>query len=243
MSVQLRITQPSRFRIAAAALVHIYTASGAVLAFIGVRAVLDHDNRLAFLTMLAATAIDSSDGLFARLARVKAVLPAIDGARIDDIVDYITFVFLPMLLIERSGALPAGFALPVVAIVLVSSAVGFTLSDAKTSDHFFTGFPSYWNVVVLYLYVFKAPAAVNAAVLVALSVLIFVRTRYVYPSRTPQLRRLTVALGILWAAAIAVVIWQLPAPPRWLAILSLIFPVYYTVLSFALHARGQAHAA
>src|SRR5436189_1555154 len=146
MAVQLRITQPSRFRTAAAALVHVYTASGAVLAFIGVRAVLQRDDRLAFLTMLAATAIDSSDGMFARLARVKAVLPTVDGARIDDIVDYITFVFLPMLLIERSGALPSGFALPVVTIVLVSSAFGFSLTDAKTADHFFTGFPSYWNV-------------------------------------------------------------------------------------------------
>ena len=41
-------------------------------------------------------------------ARVKEVLPDVDGARIDDIVDYLTFVFLPMLLIFRDGRATAG---------------------------------------------------------------------------------------------------------------------------------------
>src|SRR4051812_4641614 len=91
--------QPSRFRVLAA-LVHAYTASGAVLAFIGVGAVLRNDARLAFLMMFAATVVDATDGVLARLVRVKEVLPDVDGARIDDIVDYVTFVFLPMLLIE-----------------------------------------------------------------------------------------------------------------------------------------------
>jgi phosphatidylcholine synthase len=236
MSVQIRASEPSHSRVFAA-LVHAYTALGAVLAFIGARAVLRGDPRLAFLTMLAATIVDSTDGLLARRARVKEVLPGVDGARIDDIVDYITFVFLPMLLLEHEGRLPEGIGLGVVAVVLVTSAFGFAASDAKTSDHYFTGFPSYWNVVALYLYVFDTPRAVNALVLLALSAMIFVRIHYVYPSRTPTLRRLTVALGCAWAVSVAVLIWTLPSPPRWLAIGSLVFPVYYTVLSFVLHAR------
>jgi phosphatidylcholine synthase len=243
MTVDTRDVEPSHSRLFAA-LVHIYTASGALLAFIGVRAVLRNDDRLAFVAMFLATAIDSTDGLLARRARVKDVLPQYDGARIDDIVDYLTFVFLPMLLIERSGGLPAGLALPIVGIVLVSSAFGFSASDAKTADHYFTGFPSYWNIVVFYLYVFRMPPAVNAIVLVALSAMIFVRVRYIYPSRTPIMRRLTVTIGCAWAVTVALLIWQLAAPPRWLAILSLVFPVYYTVMSFVLHAQSrQVHAA
>jgi phosphatidylcholine synthase len=230
--------QPSRFRLLAG-LVHAYTASGAVLAFVGVGAVLRSDVRLAFLMMLAATIVDSTDGVLARLARVKEVLPAVDGARIDDIVDYITFVFLPMLLIERAGGLPPGLALPVVAVVLVSSALGFAAADAKTADHFFTGFPSYWNVVVLYLYVFRTPPAVNAILLVALSAMIFVRIGFIYPSRTRPLRGLTLTLGAAWTVSVAVLIWTLPDPPRGLAILSLVFPVYYLVASLILHMRRQ----
>jgi phosphatidylcholine synthase len=163
------------------------------------------------------------------------VLPEIDGARIDDIVDYITFVFLPLLLLDASGGLPRFAAIPVAAVVLLSSMYGFVAPDAKTSDHFFTGFPSYWNIVVLYLLLFGTSPGVNAIVLLVLSALVFVRIGYVYPSRTPTLRPLTLAFGSLWAVQVAAIIVMWPAPPRWLSISSLAFPVYYLVLSLALH--------
>jgi phosphatidylcholine synthase len=238
MDVHAPVAQPSRSRVLAG-LVHAYTAVGAVLAFVGVRAVLRKDERLAFMMMFAATLVDSTDGVLARLARVKEVLPKIDGARIDDIVDYITFVFLPLLLLERAGGLPSTVALPVVAIVLIASAFGFAATDAKTADHFFTGFPSYWNIVVLYLYVFKTAPLLNAVLLVLLSALIFLRVGFIYPSRTRALRGLTLTLGITWGILVALLIWTLPDPPRWAAILSLVFPVYYFVASLILHARRR----
>ena len=160
--------KPFRIPFAAAA-VHAYTASGAILAFIGIRAVFAGDARLAFAMMFVATVIDSTDGVLARAARVKETLPSVDGARIDDIVDYLTFVVLPMLLLDRFGFLPARIGLLVVAIVLLSSAYGFGSADAKTTDHFFTGFPWYWNIVALYLYLFAVPAGASAAILILLS--------------------------------------------------------------------------
>jgi phosphatidylcholine synthase len=95
-------------------LVHTFTASGAIVAFLGVVAVLSSNYRAAFLWMLAAMAIDATDGLLARALRVKERLPDIDGARIDDTVDYLTFVFLPMLLLYHAGAFPAGWGIAVV---------------------------------------------------------------------------------------------------------------------------------
>src|SRR5690242_13867811 len=110
MDVPVSVAQPSRSRVFAG-LVHAYTALGAVLAFVGARAVLRSDERTAFIVMFVATIIDSTDGVLARLARVKEVLPNVDGARIDDVVDYITFVFLPMVLLDHAGGLPHGAAL------------------------------------------------------------------------------------------------------------------------------------
>jgi phosphatidylcholine synthase len=124
--------------------------------------------------------------------------------------------------------------------VLVCSLYGFVAPDAKTSDHFFTGFPSYWNIVVLYLYVMHATQAATAIVLVVLCAMIFVRVRYVYPSRTPVLMRTTLALSALWAIALAVMIWRLPGRSTIVTILSLVFPVYYFVLSLALQFRRTA---
>jgi phosphatidylcholine synthase len=220
-------------------LVHAYTATGAVLAFVGAWGVVHGNDRLALASMLVATLVDATDGMLARRFHVKDILPDVDGARIDDIVDYITFVFLPLLLLEAAGGLYRFAALPVIAIVLLSSMYGFVAPDAKSSDHFFTGFPSYWNIVVLYLLLFRVPPFYNALVLLALSALIFVRIGYVYPSRTLTLRTLTLTLGSAWTVLLAIIIWMWPAPPRWIAIASLAFPVYYTVLSLVLHVRRR----
>ena len=228
--------QPGRIR---AWSVHAYTGTGAILAFVAAWGVVHGHDRLALGAMFMATIVDATDGVLARRARVKEVLPAIDGGRIDDLVDYLTFVFVPMLLLEAAGGLYLFTVVPVVGIVLLSSLYGFVAPDAKTSDHFFTGFPSYWNIVVLYLLLFRVPPGVNAIVLLVLSALIFVRIGYVYPSRTKELMPLTLALGGLWTVAIGAIIWLWPDPPRWLAIASLVFPVYYLVLSLALHSRRR----
>ena len=220
--------------------VHGYTASGAIAAFAGVLAVVGGNYRTAFLWMVAATFVDATDGVLARLARVKEVLPGFDGARLDDIVDYLTYVFLPVLLLYHAGDLPRGMTgLFTTAAVLLSSAYGFASIDAKTEDHFFTGFPSYWNIVALYVHVAGLPAAVNAMALLVFVSLVFVRIGYVYPSRTPVLRGLTVVLGSVWALMVLAIVLAIPDVPRWLWIGSLFFPVYYFMLSFALHLRGR----
>jgi phosphatidylcholine synthase len=238
-----RIASPVGPRRRGAWLVHAYTATGAVLAFVAARAIVHGNDRLALAAMFAATIVDATDGVLARRARVKEVLPGVDGGRIDDIVDYLTFVFLPLLLLDTSSGLYGSVALPVTAIVLLSSMYGFIAPDAKSSDHFFTGFPSYWNIVVLYLLLFRVPPVYNALVLLAFSALVFVRVGYIYPSRTPTLRALTLALGATWGVMIAAIIWMWPSPPRWIAVGSLIFPIYYTVLSLVLHSRRSTPGA
>ena len=115
--------------------------------------------------------------------------------------------------------------------MLLSSAYGFNREDAKTSDHFFTGFPSYWNLVVFYLFVMHLSQIANAIVLLILAVFVFVPIRYLYPSRTPQWRSVTIGLGLVWGIALLVMVWQLPAVSPTLLWGSLLFPVYYVVLS------------
>lgn len=224
----------------AAWLVHLYTAAGALTAFLSVRAVIDGDLRASFFWMAVAIIIDSTDGWLARRARVADRTPGFSGARLDEIVDYLTFVFVPAVVLYEAGALPERGGLFVAAAILLSSAYGFGKDDAKTSDNFFTGFPSYWNIVALYLVAAATPPALNAVVLVALAALVFVRVGYVYPSRTPSLRVLTVVLALVWGAMMLLTIWRLPAASPGLAAASLFFPVYYAALSFYLHAQRQS---
>jgi phosphatidylcholine synthase len=225
-------------------LAHLYTASGAVLGFLAAREIIEGDYRTAFFWLLLQVIVDATDGVLARRVRVSDRLPWFNGAKLDDIVDYVTYVFVPALMVWRGLLVPEAWALAVVSAMLLSSAYGFSREDAKTADHFFTGFPSYWNIVAFYLLIAEWPTWVNTAVLLGLAVLVFVPIRYVYPSRTPVWRVPTNVLGALWGAMIVAMLWQYPAVTHTLFVVSLIFPVYYVVLSLALHWRAaRAHPA
>jgi phosphatidylcholine synthase len=214
---------------------HAYTASGAVLAMLATAMAFAHNFRAAFIYLVVATFVDATDGVLARRLRVKERLPQFDGALLDNIVDYLTYVFVPALIVWQAGLVPSAF--PICAAMLLSSAYGFAQADAKVdgADHFFTGFPSYWNIVAVYLYVLQLPKLTNAIIIAVLAVLVFVPIRYLYPSRTKALKLPTLALGTMWAVLFAWMIWRLPAMDGPWTLVSLIFPIYYVALSLWLH--------
>ena len=218
-------------------LVHLYTASGIVLGFLAARAFLEFDYRLGFFWLWLQVLVDATDGLLARRLRVRERIPWFDGAKLDDITDYLTYVFVPALFVWRGALVPNTWVLLVVGAILLSSAYGFNRTDAKTSDHFFTGFPSYWNVVTFYLLVARWPSDVNAAILAVFAVLVFVPIRYVYPSRTPAWSVVTNVAGAMWAGLMLLMLWQYPAVSELVFWVSLAYPAYYFLLSFALHFR------
>ena len=222
-------------------LAHAYTALGAVIALVATLDVIEGDYRGAFLWLGLQIVVDATDGILARALRVKERLPDFDGARLDDIIDYLTYVFIPVLLLIHAGVLPEDVGVWVGSLALLASAYGFSQTAAKieTTDYFFTGFPSYWNLIALYMYVLHLPAAFNAAILAGFALLVFVPLRYVYPSRTRTLSTLTNGLGAVWGVLLAWITWRLPATDGpWIA-LSLTFPIYYFMLSLWLDRRSR----
>ena len=226
--------------LALAWLVHLYTALGAVIAFVAI--LLIHSSYLqeAFGLMALAVVIDATDGTLARAARVKELIPWFDGDRLEDIIDYFNYVIVPCLILVQAELLPKQDALWLASLPLLSSAYGFCRKEAKTADHFFLGFPSYWNIVALYFYVLPTPPWLNAFLIMFLSVLVFVPIKYIYPSRSPRYKILTNVLGTLWGIAVVTIIYALPQPPRILVFASLIFPAYYAALSLWLEFRRSS---
>ena len=212
-------------------LVHLYTASGFVLAFLAAVATIEHDYRRAFLFLWLQVLVDSTDGWLARKARVAERLPWFGGGKLDDIVDYQCYVFVPALMVWSGSLVPGAWATPVACAMLLASGFGFSRLDAKTADHFFTGFPSYWNIVVLYLFELHWTPSTNRMILLSLAALVFVPIRFLYPSRTRVWPVLSNGLGALWGASILVIAWQHPDPPRWLVTASLAYPALYVGLS------------
>ena len=229
-------------RIFAAWFVHFYTALGLPLLFFASIELLENysspekDASMFFFWIWVAVFVDSTDGFMARAVDVKTVLPYFSGRRLDDLVDFISFAFLPGVAFAVFDLFPQGWEAFAV-LPIMASGYGFCQEKAKTDDAF-VGFPSYWNIVLLYLYVFQTNPWFNLALIGLLCVMVFVPIHYLYPTRTKMLRPLTLGLGTLWGFAItAISLW--PVAPWTLTVtwISLAFPVYYVALSIIHHIR------
>jgi phosphatidylcholine synthase len=241
--VQDQATPPAgtfsrQFRLAGAA-VHLYTATGSVLGLLIVLAAVDGAVETALWLILATLFVDGTDGMLARRFRVKETIPWFDGARMDDIVDYLTYVFAPIVLLWTTDRLPGGaLGWVLAALPLLASCYQFCRVDAKTDDHYFLGFPSYWNVVAFYAIVLDAGTTAVGVSLAVLTVLVFVPVKYVYPSRTKLLRGLNLGLAAVWLAACAVLVVQYPDPHPLVTALSMVYLVYYFGVSIWLTVAG-----
>ena len=218
--------------------VHAYTALGAVLGLLSIEYAAELNFRASFMAMALAIAIDSSDGVLARAVKVRQRVPRFDGALLDNMVDYLTYVVAPAFLMIRAGILLPGHAgLVLGSAVMLASAYGFCRVDAKTEDHYFLGFPSYWNLVAFYLFCLRLPPFINTLIVAAFAAMVFVPIKYIYPSRTVPLRPLTVTLGVIWGIVTIAMLPMLPAVNPILLCASFSYIVYYLVVSFFLHGR------
>jgi phosphatidylcholine synthase len=219
--------------------VHLYTASSAVVGVWAIHATFQNEFRLAIYLMLLTIVIDATDGMWARAVDVRGKLPWFDGRRLDDICDYFTYVIVPACFLIQTELLPhpAWVALPVLA-----SGYGFSQDKAKTEDHFFLGFPSYWNVVAMYMYLMEPAPGTALAIIAGLSAAVFVPLRFIYPSRTRVLRPVSLVVMALWALVFSWVSVRPDPDPLWLH-LSLLGPAYYVGLSLLLNVPVLRHAA
>jgi phosphatidylcholine synthase len=178
--------------------IHILTASGAVLAFLALLAVEKAQWHAALLWLGAALVVDGIDGPLARVAGLAERTPQIDGSILDLVVDYLTYVFVPAMLIYRAGLVPDPFAALAVGAILVSSLYVFARKDMKTEDNYFRGFPALWNVVAFYLFMLHPGAIAGAAIVGAFVLLTFAPIHFVHPIRVQRFQPWLAAGTALW---------------------------------------------
>jgi phosphatidylcholine synthase len=212
------------------AAIHLLTASGIVLGFWAMILILENEAANALRVLAAAVIIDLIDGTFARRADVQKHVPSIDGALIDNLVDYTTWVFIPMF--WAWSFLDISFL--ICSIVLLTSLFGFSHIQAKTSDNYFRGFPSYWNFLVFYFFLFDFDPLISSFILVFCAILVFMPVKFIYPSRTKSWQRTTLLLALPFFIMILTMLYLFEDTPLWLAVSSLFYPVYYVILSFVL---------
>lgn len=232
----------------AAYAVHCLTAAGMVFALLAAIEILsaECDPRWVFVWFIAATVVDAVDGPLARRFDVWAHAPGIDGRKIDDITDYLTYTFLPLLLVHRMAWLPTPPAAPawlgpaLLAAAAFTSVLGFANTSAKEeAAGFFRGFPSYWNIVAFYAGLIAtfgdAGRWTNALLFAALAVLTVAPVRFLYPNLAPGKWRLPMLVGgYAWALLVLCMLPWYPTLPTWAVALSAVYPVVYTVASLYL---------
>ncbi len=192
--------KPKRRQVAAAWAVHAFTGSGVVLGFLALVAILEGDKIAAFMWLGLALFVDGIDGTLARRFRVTEMTPKFDGAILDMVIDYFTYVVVPAMMIWWFDMVPPGWETPAAAFILATSLYCFANVGMKTDDYYFDGFPALWNVVILYFHVLQTSHWTNIIVIGVCGVLTFVPMKFVHPLRVRPLRAITIPMTVLWAA-------------------------------------------
>lgn len=230
--------------------VHVLTASGIIFAFLATAELFnpEPDPRWVFIWLLASVIIDAADGPLARLWNVEMRAPRFGGRTIDEIVDYLTFTFIPLLLIWRMEWVSDPAAVWIV-LAMGASLFGFSNADAKqAAKGFFMGFPSYWNVVAFYAGIAATEYAIGTdlvvVLLVTLAVLTIVPVRFVYPNHAPKpWRAILIGTGVLWTGLLLAMLPSYPELPSWggswALWVSLLYPAFYIVLSAVLDVQDR----
>ncbi len=179
--------------------VHALTATGAALALLALLAAARDDFGAMFLWLLLALAVDGIDGPLARRAHVQTHAPDVDGVLLDLIVDYLTYVFIPVFALVAAGYLSGWPGLAMALWVAFASALYFARAGMKTADGSFSGFPGCWNMVALGAFVLTPSGGVVLMALGLLSVAMFLPVKFVHPVRTARWRGLTLPAALVWA--------------------------------------------
>jgi phosphatidylcholine synthase len=214
--------------------VHLFTATGAIWGLLALVAIFRHEWRAAILWMVLAIFVDGFDGMLARWADVKTYAKNIDGALLDNMIDYLNYVVVPALFLIEADLLPQPFRWAGAIAILLTSANQLTQVDAKTDEteeYFFKGLPSYWNVMAIYMLVMGLNPWVNLALLTLFNILVFVPIKYIYPSRNMRLRRLTLIFSCSYAIVGIWSVLQYPNVPQWAIWASFVYIAYYVILS------------
>ena len=222
------------------ALVHVFTASGAICALFAIRAILEGRWEVMFACLGLALIIDGIDGTLARMVDVTRNLPRFSGERLDLLVDYLTYVLVPALALWKAGFLPGVWQWLGPVLILMSSLFHFSDVESKADDYAFVGFPAIWNVVAFYVFALGLGPGWTIALVLVCTGLTFLPWKWAHPMRTPFLRNLPLSVCAVWAFAAIETLWR-GFPATGLSLIILLASAFYAGVLTLLEGRARQH--
>ncbi|MFT4694097.1 MAG: phosphatidylcholine synthase [Francisella sp.] len=240
-------------------LVHLFTSLGAVFGILAIIYAIEaakanvlgdignyHYNiKFSMYAIIVAVFIDAIDGSLARLVDIKKLAP-LDGALLDNIIDFTTYSIVPCIWIYVSSVVNADWLIPIIVMITISSSYQFCQMNAKTDDHFFVGFPSYWNVIIIFMLCFQSSQSMNEIVIIILTIFSFIPIKYIYLSRIEHISKsklikiFTFLFTMLAAISTfcAVITYPHKTPTPIISII-LAFTIFYILFSFKLNIKNS----
>ncbi len=215
----------------AAALVHVFTGLGAVFAFLATLAVFARAWEEVFFWLTVALIVDGVDGPLARAFDVGQRLKRFSGERLDLVVDYLTYVFVPVLALHFAGYLPGTLGLVLCCAVLLSSLFHFADVDSKAETNHFIGFPAVWNIVAFYIFALDLSVWLAGLVVIFFIVMTFVPLRFVHPVRVTSWRHVTLAATVIGVVALCITLWSGFPASLLVQVVLVAVAVYFAVLA------------
>ena len=221
--------------------VHLFTSTGILAGFMALLAISEHQWRAAAFWLIICQIIDGVDGTFARLFRVKEVLPVMDGKNIDQVIDFATYAILPAYFFYEAGMAPDSWRLACVFAMLLAAAMYYGKEGMISEDMHFIGFPVMWNVVVYFLFfVYDFPLEINGLIVFIFAFLHFVPLRYPYPSRMLEYQKFTLLLSSAALFSAVGSVWIFPEKNLWLAGMVTVAILWYAFLTYRSSFRAQS---
>lgn len=197
--------------------VHLFTASGLLAGFMAILAINKADYRETMFWLLVALVIDGIDGTFARLFKVKEVLPNVQGKNIDYVIDFATYAIIPAYMMYQVQLVPEGWNLSATFLILMVSAIYYGIDGMVSEDDYFVGFPVMWNMVAfLLVFVVQFSPVGNLLAILFFAVLHFVPLKFAYPSHRSRYFWPTIAASVVFLGGLLLIVWIYPERNAWL---------------------------
>lgn len=198
-------------------LVHAFTMTGLIWVLLSAYSLYEGHIKMMWLWLGIALIVDAADGPLARKAKVAEVVPWFSGVMLDNLVDYLTWTFLPALFMARYLNFGSGLAAMLAAIiVLTSSMFCYANTKMKSSDWYFVGFPAAWNIVAVIIWLFPLPLWCNWVIVIIFATLALIPWKWIHPFRVRELRVFNATAAVVWVITTSAMVYTHPEVPLWL---------------------------
>ncbi|NBU37863.1 MAG: hypothetical protein EBS32_06485 [Actinobacteria bacterium] len=210
--------------------IHVLTASGAIAGLVALQNVVDGNIRAGLIWLIVCQVLDGIDGPIARRYGASEHASTIDGHVLDLVVDYVTCVVVPAVLLVQTHLVPRSTTMAIAGLILLTGALWFAKTDQETEDSWFNGFPAGWNIVIPSFLILHASQRTVTILTLFFCALQMTNVQFPHIMKAPAMRKLTLFFTVLYFGSFIWLSVRYPNGPQWARTMLVVTPAYLGLL-------------